>query len=222
MNESILLAVSEVFYSIQGEGVSAGLPAVFVRLQGCTVGCTWCDTRYSWDPARGETVPLAGLLAQVRAYNARRAVVTGGEPLEAEGFGALVRALKEAGMEVEVETAGVAVPPDVPVDQWNVSLKLANSGVPEERRLRPEAIRRFVALGAWFKFVIDRPEDVEEVRELETQFALPPDRILLMPEGMSREQVLQKSDWILAECKRTGYRYSPRLQILLWGPRRGV
>ena len=51
--------IAETFYSIQGEGATAGLPAVFVRLQGCTVGCGWCDTKYSWDPAAGREVDLS-------------------------------------------------------------------------------------------------------------------------------------------------------------------
>ena len=62
--------VAEVFYSIQGEGATAGVPAVFARLQGCSVGCEWCDTKYSWDPARGRAVELDALLAEMEAHPA--------------------------------------------------------------------------------------------------------------------------------------------------------
>jgi 7-carboxy-7-deazaguanine synthase len=90
--------VAEVFYSIQGEGVTAGLPAVFVRLQGCSVGCVWCDTKYSWDPEAGNAVELDPLVEEVSAYPCRRAVVTGGEPLESPIFVPLLRALGGRGL----------------------------------------------------------------------------------------------------------------------------
>ena len=73
---------AECFFSIQGEGATAGVPAVFVRLQGCSVGCGWCDTKYSWDPAGGREQPLGALLDEVAAFPCRRVVITGGEPLE--------------------------------------------------------------------------------------------------------------------------------------------
>src|SRR4030095_15435994 len=73
--------VAEVFYSIQGEGATAGTPAVFARLQGCTVGCAWCDTKYSWDADAGRAIGLDALLAEMHGFPSRRAVVTGRAPL---------------------------------------------------------------------------------------------------------------------------------------------
>src|SRR5438094_3219765 len=116
--------IAECFHSIQGEGVSAGVPCVFVRLQGCSVGCRWCDTKYSWDPAGGREQTLAALLADVEAFACRRVVVTGGEPLESEAFGPLVQALW---------------PPPVPVDQWNVSVGLVEVRRGRARRRRRDA-----------------------------------------------------------------------------------
>ncbi len=214
--------VAEVFASLQGEGVTAGLPSVFIRLQGCSVGCVWCDTKYSWDPTKGEDRDLQNLLEEVTAISTGNVVVTGGEPLESPLFVPLVSALKTRGDRVEVETAGVLEPPDLPVDQWNVSLKLAHSGVTESRRIRPRAIRAFVARDAWFKFVVAQPGDVDEVIELQKQFALPRERILLMPEGIRSDELLERSRWIWEACQTHGFRYSPRLQILVWGPKRAV
>src|SRR5438128_1946731 len=99
------LRVSEVFASVQGEGVSVGTPSVFVRLQGCSVGCVWCDTKYSWAPAGGHETTLPALLVQMRALQAKNVVITGGEPLEHPAFASLVNALKAAGYRIEVETA---------------------------------------------------------------------------------------------------------------------
>jgi organic radical activating enzyme len=214
--------IAECFFSIQGEGVTAGVPAVFVRLQGCSVGCRWCDTRYSWDPHGGREVTLQAVLEEASAFPCRRVVVTGGEPLESPLFSPLVAGLKAAGFTIEVETSGILPPPAVAVDQWNVSLKLASSGVAEARRLDAEAIAAFLAREAWWKFVVTAPDDVEEVRDLVERFALPHERILLMPEGVRREELLDRSAWVVEECRRHGWRYSPRLHVLLWGARRGV
>ena len=214
--------IAECFYSIQGEGVTAGVPCVFVRLQGCSVGCQWCDTKYSWDPAGGREQPLAALLAEVGAFGCRRVVVTGGEPLEADDFTPLIEALHDRGYAVEVETSGTCRPPPVPVDQWNVSVKLAGSGVPEAIRVQPTVIGEFLAREAWWKFVMAEPDDVDEVLGLIERFALPRERVLLMPEGVRREEILARSIWVAEACRRHGLRYSPRLHVLLWGARRGV
>lgn len=214
--------IAECFFSIQGEGITAGAPAVFVRLQGCSVGCGWCDTKYSWDPAGGEEVSLDALVEQASAFPCRRVVITGGEPLESPLFVPLVEALKTRGFTIEVETSGTLPPPPLRVDQWNVSVKLAGSGVPEGRRIKPEAIRAFLDLGAWWKFVVVDAADVAEVLRLAERFALPRERILLMPEGVRREEILERSPWVAEECQRYGFRYSPRLHILLWGAKRGV
>ena len=214
--------IAECFFSIQGEGVTVGMPAVFIRLQGCSVGCRWCDTKYSWDPAGGHQVTLEALVEEAAAFPCRRAVVTGGEPLESSLFTPLVEALKARGFTVEVETSGTLPPHRAPVDQWNVSLKLANSGVPEARRINEEAIRAFLGRSAWWKFVVTDQSDVAEVQQLLERFALPRERILLMPEGIRREELLERSLWVVEECRRHGFRYCPRLQILLWGAKRGV
>ena len=110
----------------------------------------------------------------------------------------------------------------VAVAQWNVSVKLAGSGVPEAKRINPEAIREFLRLGAWWKFVVVDAGDVAEVLRLAERFAIPRERILLMPEGVRREEILERSPWVWEECKRYGFRFSPRLHILLRGPKRGV
>jgi 7-carboxy-7-deazaguanine synthase len=216
--------IAETFYSIQGEGVTAGRPAVFVRLQGCSVGCGWCDTKYSWDPAAGREVTLDGLLDEVAAFPCRRVVVTGGEPLESPLFTPLVGALAERGDTVEVETSGTLAPPaDAPPSiQWNVSVKLAGSGVAEKRRINGGAIRALLERDAWWKLVVSEPGEVAEVLRLTERFALPRERVLLQPEGLRPEELAARSPWIVEACKAHGFRFSPRLHVLIWGARRGV
>jgi len=85
------VGVSEIFLSIQGEGPSAGTPAHFVRLQGCDVGCHWCDSKYTWSPAAGQAMALEDTWARARALGeAPLLVVTGGEPLQHPGIDALL------------------------------------------------------------------------------------------------------------------------------------
>src|ERR1700704_5212716 len=75
------MKISEIFYSIQGEGMLAGVPSVFLRTSGCNLRCTWCDTPYtSWKP-EGDDLPLAAILADVRGHGSTHVVVTGGEPM---------------------------------------------------------------------------------------------------------------------------------------------
>jgi len=218
----VRVRVSEVFTSVQGEGPTVGTPSVFIRLQGCSVGCTWCDTKYSWNPSAGEETTLETLLATVKASPVTNVVVTGGEPLEHDAFVPLVSALGQLGRRVEVETAGILAPPRLPVDQWNVSLKLAHSGVREEVRLRPAAIARFRDLGAWFKFVVADESDVDEVLAIQAAHQLPSARIVLMPLGMERHEQDARMPAVIEWCRRHGFRFSPRLHILVWGPKRGV
>ena len=216
--------VAEVFYSIQGEGVTAGLPAVFVRLQGCTVGCVWCDTKYSWDAEAGRAVDLDALVREVLVYPCRRVVVTGGEPLESPLFAPLLHALARSGFAIEVETSGTLAPPaglDSSI-QWNVSLKLGASGVADATRIRPAIIRDFLSRETWWKFVVTDERDVAEVLSLAERFALPRSRILLQPEAIRREELIERGAWVVEMCTRHGFRFSPRLHIMLWGARRGV
>jgi len=216
--------IAETFYSIQGEGATAGVPAVFVRLQGCSVGCSWCDTKYSWDPSAGREVELPALLEEVATFPCRRVVITGGEPLESPLFPPLSAALAERRYTVEVETSGTLEPPpdcDAGI-QWNVSVKLAGSGVAEEKRINATAIGAFLARDAWWKFVVSAPGEVGEVIHLAERFALPRERVLLQPEGLRAEELTARAAWLVEACKAHRFRFSPRLHILIWGARRGV
>jgi 7-carboxy-7-deazaguanine synthase len=218
------LQVSEIFYSIQGEGASCGRATAFIRLGGCTLGCQWCDTKYTW---RGGLVrEESSILETIQKFPARRVVVTGGEPFE-QDIASLLQALLEAGFTIEIETAGFAPLANVQcallAHQLNVSPKLANSGVPYTRRIHLPVLQFLRDTGtAYFKFVVDQPADVAEVDALVTTLSLAPEGVLLMPQALTAEEVLSKSRWLVEACKARGYGYSPRLHILLWGAKRGV
>jgi 7-carboxy-7-deazaguanine synthase len=222
----------EIFASIQGEGVTTGLPSVLVRLATCNLACSWCDTRYTWDwenyDHRQLTLPMDvhDILESVNRLGPRNVVITGGEPLlQQHRLLPLAESLKSRGFRVEVETNGTVRPRDALgnlVDQWNVSPKLSTSGNSQKKRRIPNALEWFGAnANAFFKFVIASPDDLLEVDGIVQAFSVPCQRVVLMPEGTDVNTLCSRSTWLVDECVRRGYRYTTRLHILLWGNERG-
>jgi 7-carboxy-7-deazaguanine synthase len=226
------LGVSEIFQSIQGEGINVGKPAVFLRLAYCNLKCVWCDTKFTWDWAQYDPRVEVRLLdiyeveRRIRGFQPRLLVVTGGEPLlQRHALGELLKRLKPDYF-VEVETNGTIAPTTellALVDRWNVSPKLENSGNPAGKREVAEVIRLFAGLpNSVFKFVIESEEDLPEVERLIHQYTLPRERVLLMPEGLDATTVLARSWRLIRHAKRLGVGFTTRLQIIKWGNRRGT
>jgi organic radical activating enzyme len=225
------LKLSEIFSSLQGEGPSAGAPALFVRLALCNLRCAWCDTRYTWDFERYDyerevsRMPLAELAERVRSTKEGRVIFTGGEPLLQQRALALLFAELPAELTLEVETNGTLSPePELArrVDQWNVSPKLAHAGDPEARRIREEALFSLRDTGrAFLKFVLQSESDLEEVEALIARLAWPRERVYLMPEASTPAAHAERAGAVAALCQRNGLRFSPRLHVTLWGGERG-
>jgi 7-carboxy-7-deazaguanine synthase len=215
--------ISELFLSLQGEGPSAGTPACFVRLQGCDVGCHWCDTKYSWDSAGGRAMSADELWTSAAALGqAPLLVMTGGEPLQAAGIAELLQTAVERWERVEMETSGIAPPPrSHPRLHYNVSPKLpsATPRWPETWRHVQDWIRE---PRATFKLVVGEPDDWEDARRLMAEHQLPRERVMVMPEGVSEAALKRRAGWLAERCKQEGVRLSPRLHIWLWGARRGT
>ncbi len=227
------MKISEIFYSVQGEGMLVGTPSVFVRTSGCNLRCVWCDTPYTSWAHEGAEQPVESILEAVRRYPARHAVVTGGEPMIAPEIAELTEGLRSLGLHVTVETAGTVFA-SVASDLMSISPKLANS-TPWERdagrwarqherlRIDAEVLRRLMASYAYqLKFVLDRPEDLAEVRAIVERTGAACERVVLMPEGTDADVLRVRGQWLVEIAKQEGFRFSPRLHIELWGNRRGV
>jgi len=227
------MKIAEIFYSIQGEGMLAGVPSVFVRTSGCNLRCTWCDTPYtSWKP-EGREMPLDAILAEVRGHAATHVVVTGGEPMIVEDIVPLTQAMKNSGMHVTIETAGTVLQP-VACDLMSISPKLANS-TPHDReggrwaaqhdrlRYQPEVLKKLMADYAYqLKFVVAAPDDLEEIKNILKETGADRSRVVLMAEGTDTETLRDRGRWLADICKREKFRYGPRLHIDLYGNQRGV
>lgn len=225
-----VLRVAEMFASFQGEGPSAGQRAAFIRLSGCGVGCSWCDEPQTWDWSRfsreheSRLVELDETAAWAVGTGAGLVVITGGEPLaQQRAVTGLARALATAGLRVEVETSGTVVPARelcAGVSMFSVSPKLANSGVPIDRRIRPEALAAFVACGkAVFKFVACDAGDLDEAGELAERFGLAP--VWIMPEGTTADRVLAGMRELADGVLDRGWNLTGRSHVLIWDGARG-
>ena len=209
------LRLTEIFFSLQGEAARAGLPTVFVRLTGCPLRCTWCDTTYSF--TGGEPATIASVLVEVAKYPARQVCVTGGEPLSQKECLPLLTALCDAGYDVSLETSGAldiaAVDPRV---SRIMDLKAPDSGE-SARNLwenlavlnQRDEIKIVIASRADYEWACD------VLRECQLDNLC---SVLLSPaQGLVEPTAL--AEWILEDGLNV--RFQMQLHKLLWGNMKG-
>jgi 7-carboxy-7-deazaguanine synthase len=229
------LVVREVFGpTVQGEGPSTGRRCAFVRLGGCNLTCTWCDTPETWDARRFDLratltrTTVEDIVTRAMDGLPDMVVITGGEPLlhqQQDGWRSLLGTLRAAGVETEVETNGTQEP-DALTAQWvtrfNVSPKLAHAGDPEHKRIRPEALAALQATGkAAFKFVCQNEDDVQEVAAFAEAHALDPSRVWVMPEGTDTAALCARLAQIADPAIAAGFNVTNRLHVAIWGDEKG-
>lgn len=231
------MLIAEIFHSLQGEGELTGVPSVFVRASGCNLRCAWCDTPYaSWNP-EGERRTVPQILAAIESHpGTRHVVLTGGEPMIAPEIRELAAAIKATGRHITIETAATVAPAGIACDLASLSPKLLNSAPDPMRhttwrrkheavRWQPEVVRAWLdAYPYQLKFVVARPEDVEELEHMLAALRreIPRHKVLLMPEGTTLERLRGRAGWLAELCKARGYRYAHRLHIELYGNKRGT
>ncbi|QQR84206.1 7-carboxy-7-deazaguanine synthase QueE [Candidatus Peregrinibacteria bacterium] len=211
------MLLNEIFYSIQGEGKNLGKPSIFVRLGGCNLACTWCDSKFTWHPKYQDNhlSDLGKIVDEVKKYPCKHLVITGGEPLlQQKQIAGLMNLL--LGYTAEIETNG-SVPCTINryLTQINCSPKLSNSGNKSYNlKILPTNKKVF------YKFVVCKKTDLQEIKVYIKKWKIPAERVYLMPEGITRKAIEEKSEWLIDICKQEGYHFTTRLHVLTYGGER--
>jgi 7-carboxy-7-deazaguanine synthase len=230
------MRVIEIFHSLQGEGMLAGVPATFVRFAGCPLRCHWCDTKHAWDFGAGEELETAAIVRRIGRWSSEFVVLTGGEPMvdvdggTRPGLVELTQTLGEAGNHVTIETAGVRFVPGLACDLMSISPKLSNaqaepgaSTCPNHAAFDADVLRQLIVTYPYqVKFVVRLEDDVREIQEILSRIGpVQTERVLLMPQARTRQEYLTAAPLVADLSRQTGFRFGPRLQTLLWDNERG-
>ena len=239
------LAISEVFYSIQGEGKTVGVPSVFVRLGGCNLICggmgtqfdgelhndaEWrCDSIEVWMKAQSKEIKDILPSDCIKAIeNGAHIILTGGEPMiQQKGLEVLVNYIKENHNKeayFEVETNGTIMPNEFllkNIDLWNCSPKLRNSGMDNAMTFKSEVITKLNTKNTIFKFVVNKEKEWKEIQETYLPI-VDKKKIYLMPAGENQE-LLEKNMIRVVELAKENYlNFTTRLHINIWNKKTGV
>jgi 7-carboxy-7-deazaguanine synthase len=209
------LRINEIFYSLQGEARTVGLPTVFVRLTGCPLRCTYCDTEYAF--TEGNWLTLDEVLARVAQHQPRYVTVTGGEPLAQRPCRELMHRLCEAGYEVSLETSGAFDIADID-ERVSIVMDLKTPGSGEIEKNRYENVALLQPKDQ-VKFVIGSRNDYEWSRAALSEHALAQRCDVLFSPVFGQIQPGELADWILAD--RLPVRMQVQLHKILWGDTRG-
>lgn len=231
------LFVAEMFGdTIQGEGVNTGVPATFLRLQGCTLNCSWCDSESVWRFGNPYSVDEICDIFEVNGFvekfkNGQHLVLTGGSPLkqQLELIALIERFIDRFGFKPYIEIENEAVLRVHPkmigyVDCWNNSPKLASSGNSSRARHKSDILRTLSGFpNSWFKFVVT---DNKDWNEINTHYLMPDlirrDQIILMPEGATQEELAFTRELTVQIAIREGVRFSDREHVIIWNKKTGV
>jgi len=241
------MKISEIFYSIQGEGKRSGVPSLFIRTNYCNLRCRFtggnlCDTAYtSWNPDDGYNrgiMSVEEIIEECKKYPVKEAVITGGEPaMQEEELTDLCKRLKAVGYFLTIETNGTIFGNFADfIDLMSVSPKMSNS-VPygtefekmhEKNRIDMNALKQIHGnhikgkYDTQWKFVVSSEKDIPEILALQSETGFSEKDVYLMPEGITENQLKEKRPLVAELCKKHGFNYSDRLHILIWGEKRGV
>jgi organic radical activating enzyme len=242
---SSVLKVSEIFKSIQGEGTFAGTPCIFLRLSTCNLKCFWCDTKYTWDwqnydiKKEIKELRIKDIIKEFYEFpNIFHIVITGGEPLlQQDKLISLLTIVKNKrnrnnktqGYRIEIETNGTIVGAKEIIsliDQWNISPKTSNSLNEEHHisleKLYDKSMPFYKDLkNTSFKFVVDKPNDLSEIDRFVKKYEIPKEKLILMPQASTKQELLEKNEWLKKIAKESDFNFTTRLQVLLWNNQRG-
>lgn len=205
------LRITEIFYSLQGETRTVGLPTVFVRLTGCPLRCGYCDTAYAF--SGGNSMELTEILANVAQYNPRYVTVTGGEPLAQKNCIPLLKELCDAGYEVSLETSGALDVSEVDPRVIKV-VDIKTPGSLEVNKNRYDNLN-YVLSHDQIKFVICNREDYDWAKEILQKYQLEQRCHILFSPSAKEQKAGELADWIIKD--RLPVRLQIQLHKYLWG-----
>ena len=209
------LVVTEIFYSLQGEGPFIGSPSVFIRLGGCIDPlCPWCDTEYTWHEF--SEMGINEILAEMNRYDCRNVVITGGEPFLqwTTGLKDLHEELVRSGYCLSYETSGKI---DIPALE-DATIVMSPKYIEGKWHLPLENIPK----AHYYKFVAEDAEGLGEIDRFVKDHAISKDRVFIMPQGMTRAEQFKRMEPVFSFCRDNGYSMSPRLHVLIFDNKRGV
>jgi len=223
LKQKLQYKVSEIFYSIQGEGPQLGMPAIFIRLSGCNLECPWCDSKYALH--QGVHMKLEEIVEDISAYGeCPNVVITGGEPM-LQPLWDLIVSLLRIDKHIFIETNGTIYDPTlIGYATFIVSPKIT-TGITYKGNVVDSYrgnLKKW-ATHSTFKFVIDTKDDLDEVVQFCSEVK-PFNPVYLMPQATGEQEMKDKLLWLIDEVKNDypRFRISPRLHIWLYGNRRGI
>lgn len=236
------MKICEEFETIQGEGKYVGVPSYFIRTTGCNLRCAWknlddsvtiCDTPYSsFKPEKGYELDVDKVLSKLEKTAIKHIVITGGEPTIQTDIPNIVNRFIEHEYLVTVETNGTVYYENMSEAFMSISPKLESSYAQTNERERKLHKKNNIWIGptrSWMntndyqlKFVVNEHRDINDIDMYRKILQTPRENIYLMPQGITEEQFKQKQKWMFDECIKHGYNYTPRLQIDIFGNKRGT
>lgn len=241
--KTIKLSSENFFYTIQGEGKYCGYPSVFIRTSGCNLRCAWrnpdgtitlCDTPHTSFKAEKYKFDLEQLITKVTSFGVKHIVITGGEPFLQNELEYLCQALLKKNHFITIETNGT-IYRNLGDVFLSISTKLSSSEasdkykkLQQDNRIKLDVLTKLISDHDYqLKFVVNSQEDINEIKKLEETLRLYTNtnvnnKIWVMPQGISEEQIQGKMKSLFEICKVNGWKYSDRLHIRAYGQQRGV
>lgn len=214
--ESLSLQVTEIFFSLQGESLTVGLPTIFIRLTGCPLRCSYCDSHYAF--SGGEKLTVEQILKQVFPYKTKHITVTGGEPLAQKECLQLLTKLSDLGYQVALETSG-ALSLDGVDSRVSIVMDIKTPSSGEESRNLYENLERLKA-GDQIKFVISDRDDYEWSKDVASRDNLLTKFEVIFSPNTQQLKPIELAQWILSD--QLMVRFQLQLHKILWGDKQGV
>lgn len=209
------LRITEIFYSLQGEANTVGIPTIFIRLTGCPLRCQYCDTAYAFHG--GNTMTINDIFSEIKKYKTNYITVTGGEPLAQKNCYELLKLLCDANYNVSLETSGAIDVSDVDTRVVKV-IDVKTPGSHEETKNRFENFQ-YLQAHDQIKFVICNRHDYEWSKQILEQFQLTQHATILFSPSHEELDAKELADWILADGLKV--RFQIQLHKYLWGNEKG-